>query len=39
MGRLQLARDPSRDFTADYDTFKGWRGLVWVARPAMSDPE
>lgn len=32
MGRLQLCRDPSRDFTADYDTIKGWRGLVWVAR-------
>ena len=31
MGRLQLRRDPSRDFTADYDTIKGWRGLVWVA--------
>jgi RimJ/RimL family protein N-acetyltransferase len=32
MGRLQMRRDPSRDFTADYDTIKGWRGLVWVAR-------
>jgi RimJ/RimL family protein N-acetyltransferase len=31
MGRLQLRRDPSRDFTADYDTVKGWRGLVWIA--------
>jgi hypothetical protein len=32
MTRLQLQRDPSRDFTADYDTIKAWRGLVWVAR-------
>jgi RimJ/RimL family protein N-acetyltransferase len=32
MGRLQLWRDPSRDFTADYDAIRGWRGLVWVAR-------
>lgn len=29
---LQMQRDPSRDFTADYGTGKGWRGLVWVAR-------
>jgi RimJ/RimL family protein N-acetyltransferase len=35
MGRLQLRRDPSRDFTADYDTIKGWRGLVWVARRTL----
>jgi RimJ/RimL family protein N-acetyltransferase len=32
MGRLQMRRDTSRDFTADYDTIKGWQGLVWVAR-------
>jgi RimJ/RimL family protein N-acetyltransferase len=32
MDRLQLHRDPSRDFTADYGSIKGWRGLVWVAR-------
>jgi RimJ/RimL family protein N-acetyltransferase len=32
MTRLQLERDPSRDFTADYDGVKAWRGLVWVAR-------
>jgi RimJ/RimL family protein N-acetyltransferase len=32
MERLHLLRDPSRDFTADYDSIKGWRGLVWVAR-------
>jgi RimJ/RimL family protein N-acetyltransferase len=30
--RLPLERDPSRDFTADYDGIKAWRGLVWVAR-------
>ncbi len=29
MARLGLRRDPSRDFTLN-----GWRGLVWVARPA-----
>jgi RimJ/RimL family protein N-acetyltransferase len=32
MTRLQMQRDPSRDFTTDYDSNKGWRGLVWVAR-------
>ena len=32
MERLRLRRDPTRDFTADYATQKGWRGLVWVAR-------
>jgi RimJ/RimL family protein N-acetyltransferase len=32
MIRLQMRRDPSRDFTADYATIKGWRGLVWEAR-------
>ena len=32
MARLQMQRDPSRDFTADYDSFKAWRGLVWVTR-------
>lgn len=31
MGRLQMRRDPSRDFTADYATVRGWRGLVWIA--------
>jgi RimJ/RimL family protein N-acetyltransferase len=34
MTRLQMRRDPSRDFTADYATIKGWRGLVWEARRA-----
>ncbi len=34
MERLQLHRDSSRDFTADYDRVAGWRGLVWVARPS-----
>jgi RimJ/RimL family protein N-acetyltransferase len=33
MTRLGFERDPSRDFTADYDGVKAWRGLVWVARP------
>ena len=32
MTRLQMERDPSRDFTADYDGIKAWHGLVWVAR-------
>ena len=30
MSRLGLTRDPARDFTMD----NGWRGMVWVARPA-----
>jgi RimJ/RimL family protein N-acetyltransferase len=33
MERLGLRRDPSRDFTVDYDNVGRWRGLVWVARP------
>jgi RimJ/RimL family protein N-acetyltransferase len=37
MGRLQLHRDPSRDFTADYEMVKGWRGLVWVARRTLQN--
>ena len=32
MTRLQMRRDPSRDFTTDYAAIKGWRGLVWEAR-------
>jgi RimJ/RimL family protein N-acetyltransferase len=35
MIRLGLQRDPSRDFTADYDGVKAWRGLVWVAHPVL----
>jgi RimJ/RimL family protein N-acetyltransferase len=31
MARLRLRRDPARDFTADYNGFRAWRGLVWVA--------
>jgi RimJ/RimL family protein N-acetyltransferase len=33
MERLQLKREPSRDFTANYDNVGVWDGLVWVARP------
>jgi RimJ/RimL family protein N-acetyltransferase len=33
MERLHMKRDPSRDFTADYDNVGVWHGLVWVARP------
>jgi RimJ/RimL family protein N-acetyltransferase len=36
MNRLQLRRDLSRDFTADYDSIKDWHGLVWVAQPSLS---
>jgi RimJ/RimL family protein N-acetyltransferase len=32
MVRLGLQRDPSLDFTADYDGIGPWRGWVWVAR-------
>lgn len=36
MERLELRRDPSRDFTAHYPR-GDWNGLVWVAqRPLMS---
>jgi RimJ/RimL family protein N-acetyltransferase len=31
MARLRLRRDPARDFTADYNGLRAWRGLVWVA--------
>jgi RimJ/RimL family protein N-acetyltransferase len=33
MARLELQRDPARDFTAS-DGEAPWTGLVWVARPA-----
>ncbi|MBV8737227.1 MAG: GNAT family N-acetyltransferase [Alphaproteobacteria bacterium] len=33
MARLELQRDPTRDFTANYFGVKSWHGLVWVARP------
>lgn len=33
MARLNLQRDPSRDFTADYG-HGDWHGLMWVARTA-----
>jgi RimJ/RimL family protein N-acetyltransferase len=31
MARLRLRRDPARDFTAHYDGFGTWHGLVWVS--------
>ncbi len=31
MGRLGLTRDPSLDFTANYDGMPAWSGLVWIA--------
>ena len=34
MVRLHMQRDPSRDFTLDYDGIKSWRGLVWMKRAA-----
>jgi RimJ/RimL family protein N-acetyltransferase len=34
MDRLHMKRDPSRDFTANYDNVGLWHGLAWVARPA-----
>ena len=33
MDRLGLKRDPSRDFTAEYDNVGAWLGLVWIGRP------
>jgi RimJ/RimL family protein N-acetyltransferase len=33
MARLNLLRDPSRDFTADFGR-GDWHGLMWVAHPA-----
>ena len=32
MVRLGLQRDPSLDFTADYENVGPWRGWVWVIR-------
>jgi RimJ/RimL family protein N-acetyltransferase len=32
MARLQLKRDPSRDFVFNYDRDDPWHGLVWAAR-------
>ena len=34
MKRLHLQRDPSQDFTANYEGVGIWHGLVWVGRPA-----
>jgi RimJ/RimL family protein N-acetyltransferase len=39
MTRLQMRRDPSRDFTADYDQIKAWRGFVWEARRGGVTPD
>jgi RimJ/RimL family protein N-acetyltransferase len=39
MARLELRRDPSRDFTAEYERVGPWRGLVWVALPTWSQPK
>jgi RimJ/RimL family protein N-acetyltransferase len=36
MARLRLRRDPARDFTANYNGLRSWRGLVWVARGAKT---
>lgn len=33
MRRLGLIRDTARDFTALYDGYGAWHGLVWIARP------
>jgi hypothetical protein len=33
MRRLGLRRDNSLDFSAHYDGFGTWRGLVWLATP------
>lgn len=38
MVRLHMQRDPSRDFIADYDNNKGWRGLVWIAHNTVRKP-
>ena len=33
MKRIGLIRSPDRDFTAHYESYGVWSGLVWVARP------
>jgi RimJ/RimL family protein N-acetyltransferase len=38
MARLQLQREPSRDFTAAYERVGLWRGLVWVAFSTSPPP-
>ena len=38
MNRLDLRRDPSLDFRAQYDDVGLWHGLVWVARNPRSAP-
>ena len=39
MERLQLTREPARDFVASYPAALAWRGLVWVARPGRMATE
>jgi RimJ/RimL family protein N-acetyltransferase len=39
MAQLELQRDPSRDFTAEYAGVGLWRGLVWVALSTPPPPE
>lgn len=36
IGRLQMRRDPARDFTTTYPDVGDWTGLVWVT-PARED--
>jgi len=36
MARLGMHRDPTRDFTASWDSAGDWRGLVWAACPAWA---
>lgn len=38
MARLHLRRDPSRDFTIDWDDYRGRQGLVWVAESGPCRP-
>src|SRR5690349_15141724 len=35
MARLNLRRDPARDFTLQTPTGQPWKGLVWVVPPAL----
>jgi len=35
MARLNLLRDPSRDFTLQTPTGQQWKGMVWVVPPGL----